>query len=47
MAKVAYRTTLKTKINDEVHKTIDFSHVVILLIDSMEAFTNQDMAVVA
>ena len=33
-------------VNEQVQKTVDYSHVVIVLIDSMEAFTSQDMMVV-
>ena len=33
-------------ISEQVQKTIDYSHIVIVLIDSMEAFTTSDMMVI-
>lgn len=30
-------------VNDQVQTTINYSHIVCVLIDSMEAFTTQDM----
>ena len=43
-------TTVKTKldmmINEQVEETINYAHIVIVLIDAMEAFTSQDMMVI-
>ncbi len=37
------KTEVDAMVDEQVQHAIDYSHVVICLIDSMEAFTSQDM----
>lgn len=37
------KTEVEAMVGEQVQKAIDFSHVVIVLIDSVEAFTSADM----
>lgn len=39
-------TVVDAKVQNEVHETIKYSHVVAVMIDSMEAFTSADMSLV-
>lgn len=40
------KNEIEQMVHDQVQQTIDFSHVVIVLIDSMEAFTSSDVMVI-
>jgi GTPase len=40
------KTEVDAMVGEQVQRAIDYSHVVICLIDSMEAFTSQDMMVI-
>jgi GTP-binding protein len=40
------KTEVDAIVGEQVQRSIDYSHVVICLIDSMEAFTSSDMAVI-
>ena len=39
-------TVIDEKVQEEVHETIKYSHVIAVMIDSMEAFTSADMSLV-
>jgi len=39
-------TVVDAKVQEEVHQTIKYSHVVAVMIDSMEAFTSADMSLI-
>ena len=39
-------TVVDAKVQEEVHEAVKYSHVVAIMIDSMEAFTSADMSLV-